>query len=596
MTLDKRLRRRPLEMLVPVLSASALLVSAAPAAAQSATRPLRLDLSNQRLQIGPVEGLTSDFRPAPVETAVPLGVAVRFRLRVPQSVPLRWTGATEVWRDAGGSVAELRLDAPGPRTITAHYQGADGRWTEESSRLHPVDTVAFPISLSPIRLAADEIEIDPGDPNRSTMGYYFRRDGVARLSRVAENHFRTSINRWIRFEVDVQPAGFAPLIEWRLDGRPQSHLGAAVQMAVFTARRHAVSAGPEDAEQTVLLDTYMVRLTSHRRGDEIPEGVPVLFEAVTEPPGHEEDITWLASTKYGTAVPFLGQGPSFEVTFSDTAGAQGQWYGVRADHAALAQDSKRPPPPTSVDEDDACSLFEQSAALVEGTVDRIRYTFDERRGPREEITFRGVTVHLGTEPFPPLVVRTLRGPLPDGSFLDPTEQPRFVRGATYLLFLRNTSWFYTPVLEALRVERVASREVLIDQQGFAVNPRPTAAAFTQGEPVNPDSAFATAPLRLRRISEVGLNFDAPFARPSLTPRVDESTVENAHDRASFLALVTAETARCDESFAGRFSPWPDPLRVWDVLDEDLLADPRPVHTDVLCGETDPATGQIRICN
>ena len=87
-------------------------------------------------------------------------------------------------------------------------------------------------------------------------------------------------------------------------------------------------------------------ITGHvPEGDIVPEGVPVTFTAVTEPPGYEEDITWLATTKYGTGVPILGRGPTFTTQFDNTFGPHPdgglwQWLGVKADNAAAGQDQK----------------------------------------------------------------------------------------------------------------------------------------------------------------------------------------------------------------------------------------------------------------
>ena len=71
----------------------------------------------------------------------------------------------------------------------------------------------------------------------------------------------------------------------------------------------------------------------------------VTLTARTIPAGFEEEITWLASTKYGRCEPIMGQGPTFTVRFDETWGGSAdgvpfQWLGVRADHAAFNQDRK----------------------------------------------------------------------------------------------------------------------------------------------------------------------------------------------------------------------------------------------------------------
>ncbi len=67
----------------------------------------------------------------------------------------------------------------------------------------------------------------PAAPNQATMDYHFDRDSVAALREVAPGRYRTSTHRWLHLAVEVEPAGFAPLVEWRLDGKVQSSWRAA---------------------------------------------------------------------------------------------------------------------------------------------------------------------------------------------------------------------------------------------------------------------------------------------------------------------------------------------------------------------------------
>ena len=74
--------------------------------------------------------------------------------------------------------------------------------------------------------------------------------------------------------------------------------------------------------------------------------------AVTDPPGYEDHVTWLSSTKYGTGFPITGQGPTFTVQFDDTWGGEGfQWLGVKADGVLFNQDRKSLEPCTEEDLD-----------------------------------------------------------------------------------------------------------------------------------------------------------------------------------------------------------------------------------------------------
>jgi len=65
------------------------------------------------------------------------------------------------------------------------------------------------------------------------------------------------------------------------------------------------------------------------------------------PPGFENNVNWLASTKLGTATPTLGHGAAFTTTFSDTFGeingsVISNWLGVKADNVTVGQDQIPP--------------------------------------------------------------------------------------------------------------------------------------------------------------------------------------------------------------------------------------------------------------
>ena len=80
-------------------------------------------------------------------------------------------------------------------------------------------------------------------------------------------------------------------------------------MVVIDVGAHVVEVGPILAPSAVEIETYSVTITSHVSGeDTVPEGEPIVFTAETDPPGYETEITWLSSTKYGTAEPILGEG------------------------------------------------------------------------------------------------------------------------------------------------------------------------------------------------------------------------------------------------------------------------------------------------
>jgi|GEM_PF-6284487 hypothetical protein len=317
---------------------------------QSQTRALHPDVlatEGGRLKIGPVEGLTLGWHRAPARTAVPVGATITLRVPVRSQDAVQWTGAREVERNPGGSTAEVTPRQPGVYEIRVVYQepGAAGlAEREERITLEAVAIAPEAVQISGLRATVDEVAIDPADPNASSMHYFFRDDSIAALRQVAPGHVRTSVKRWLTLAVDVEPAGFAPLVEWRLNGAPQEHLGSPVALRVFPPREHTVQVGPEAAPQALTLETYLVQITGPGEDDPIHDGESVTYRAETIPPGFEDEVNWLASTKTGTCWPDRGEGAEFTTVFSETFGAEGRWLGVRGDQAVVGKDGKNAPP------------------------------------------------------------------------------------------------------------------------------------------------------------------------------------------------------------------------------------------------------------
>lgn len=307
--------------------------------AQSRTEAIEPVEMNQFLQIGPVEGLTSAWHRAPTQVAVPLAATVQLRVPNSRSLLVDWTGAHEVQRLGSRSTAEVRFHREGTHEVAVRYRSQLGEWVEESIEIEVIDTVRHPIRISAIRASAPPLVLDEDNPNASSMGYFFQRSSIAAVREVEPGYFRTSVERWIDLEVNVEPAAFAPLIEWRLDGQPQQHLGSQIRMQLFGTGLKTIAAGPEAGPSKVDLETYRVRLVESE-DVRFVDGVPVTLRAVTEPPGYEDEVTWLASTKFGGCSPPLGEGAEFETVFFGTTGTDGRWVGIKADHATVASDQK----------------------------------------------------------------------------------------------------------------------------------------------------------------------------------------------------------------------------------------------------------------
>jgi Beta-lactamase enzyme family/CARDB len=301
-------------------------------------------------QIGPIPGLTTAWHPAPDAASIPLEVLskIELRRRLPSAgATVEWSGATEVLSDGLWSVAECPLSGAGQYVVIATTTFENGSELENRVVLDAVAIRPESIEVSPIRVEVDPVELDEADLNASTYEYY-RGFSIAGLRRVSDNWYRTSTRRPVHLSVAVDPPGFAPLMEWRSPVRAP-RLGSSHTVTHVQPHIQQVSVGPTASQRAVFLETYSVEITSHvSNQDVVPEGEPVTFSAVTSPPGHEDEITWLASTKYGSCDPVMGQGPEFTVRFENTWGPHPafdqpfQWLGVKADHTVFNQDTKCP--------------------------------------------------------------------------------------------------------------------------------------------------------------------------------------------------------------------------------------------------------------
>ncbi len=307
-------------------------------------------LPRHHLLLGPVPGLTTVWHPAPEHTAVPSGITLYFKRFLEPGTTATWIGADEVQGEPHWSTAECRLDTPGPVAVTLVRKRPGGPEVREHCLLEVVAASATQVRVGPVQARVEPVRLDPTRLNASAYRA-FKSGSIAALTRLGEDRFLTSVGRSLRLEAAVEPAGFAPLIEWRpLRAAPEAayHLGSSLQLSYGEPGVRAFSVGPPADPRRVEVETYSARITSHRSNrDLVPEGYPVTFTAETDPPGHEAHVTWLAATSHGRAEPLQGRGPSFTVRFADTfagrdllSGEPWQWLGVRADNAVFNQDPK----------------------------------------------------------------------------------------------------------------------------------------------------------------------------------------------------------------------------------------------------------------
>lgn len=120
--------------------------------------------------------------------------------------------------------------------------------------------------------------------------------------------------------------------------------------------------------------------------------------------------------------------------------------------------------------DDMRLLLPQLRSVVRGVVTDISYDYLDCEGPRTVVTLNRVEALLGGTVDNTIELRVFGGPLPNGNYVEATELPRFVEGASYVLLLRNTDWRFAPVMGdlAFREEILFDKQVLIDSDGFAV--------------------------------------------------------------------------------------------------------------------------------
>ncbi|MCG8404951.1 MAG: hypothetical protein MI923_07125 [Phycisphaerales bacterium] len=303
-------------------------------------------MNPRQLLIGPIAGVTTAWHPAPSSTPIPSGTTVQLELSgLTSGDSVMWIGATEIASDPTYSRAECVLTETGHHTVEVVL--AEGLSCESRTSLEfsVVETVAADIACS-VEISVTPLLVDENSSNETTMSYFFPITSIAQLTHVGPNQYRTSIARRLTFTAQTQPAGFEPLMEWRHDGQVLGLGRTLADHVIHSPGIHTFSAGPVAQPEVIQIDTYGVNITSHISFlDIIPEGQSVTFSAVTDPPGYEDEITWLSSTKYGTGSPVLSTGASFMVQFDDTWGEQPdgsffQWLGVRADNAAFVQDQQ----------------------------------------------------------------------------------------------------------------------------------------------------------------------------------------------------------------------------------------------------------------
>lgn len=302
-----------------------------------------------RLLVGPIDGFTTVAHEVPATLAVPFYAEVELRVDARNLQPgqtIEWRGEGTVSDDGRSMRCRFRKFAPMDVAVRLLPDARPLTCTLVPAMVFPDWLqIEYDLSLAPPDVLTEEMT------NEQTVSA-FHEPSIAALTPV-EGGFATSVDREVRFSCiagsrfprtrGLSPDALASLVEWRVDGQPVS-LGAWDASFDVPGVR-TIEVGPPGHAQRFELTAYDVTIASDYEDEILPEGPPITFYATTDPPGFEEHVTWLASTKYGTAEPTLGQGESFTATFEDTygPGADGvlwQWVGVKADSADRGQDQK----------------------------------------------------------------------------------------------------------------------------------------------------------------------------------------------------------------------------------------------------------------
>lgn len=219
--------------------------------ARAAPEPLRA--ARPTFEIGPIDGLTTDWHPAPAWTSIPAGTILMLHQAAQLDEMVVWSGAYEFARDESGSTAIAILHAVGPQQISvevAPYLEGAGASFSSSSTFDVVNIRFDYISVSPIVVDLDPPTSDPGPDVVEPTGFEDLTDNQSQFGGAGGSGSSGGDQSLVLLEVDVNPPGFAPLMEWRLDDQP-ALLGPAVLMRSADIELSMVEVGPVSTPSTL---------------------------------------------------------------------------------------------------------------------------------------------------------------------------------------------------------------------------------------------------------------------------------------------------------------------------------------------------------
>ena len=320
-----------------LLSGESVVQAEPQAQGQFAAKKLKGSVSLYPLEVGPIAGLTRSWHPMPAITSIPTGTRLMLRVVVPKSAAVTWQGADPIEQP---DRAICVMHESGSQVVSVSIVLKNGLTFDQSCTMRVVDTPDG-VRVRGLKLWVDPIGITPRSSNQKTIKAFFGGP-VSVLAVLGANHYAASVEQSVHARVLTEPAGFEPLMEWRLPDAT-ARFGEAVEFSKNDYGSTFLEAGPPEAVARAQIEFYETSITAPASGwRPLQLGLPLTFTATTTPSGFEPHVTWLASTKYGSTSSILGKGPSFTVTFDDTFQVgQTAWLGVKANQEGIHQDPRR---------------------------------------------------------------------------------------------------------------------------------------------------------------------------------------------------------------------------------------------------------------
>lgn len=227
---------------------------------------------------------------------------------------------------------------------------------------------------------------------------------------------------------------------------------------------------------------------------------------------------------------------------------------ARAAVAATPQaPSTSPPEPVGL----TAQMARYAAALVEGTVDGVSLSYDERRGPRTNFHMSVSKVHAGKLPSKDFVISQYGGSTPDGSTFRAPEVPMLAEGRSYLVMVANdkATGFWSGILidYVFAIEDIGSSQVLVGPGGHVLRD------VSVVGPRYGDVSLFEAP------KYDGKKFSRPARLPSISAADVAAEVAEGLDVPRAVRSIVGAAAAEGVQMGGALASSDPPGERWDVM-------------------------------